>query len=230
LVLAAAGVVGFAFILMELVWYRMLVPLLGGSTYTFGLIIAFALAGIGAGSLAYGLFARRRAATLSSFATTCALEALCLAVPYALGDNVALVAARLRSIEGQEFSAMSRLVGGPAIVVFPAAFVAACVPLLIALLGRAGSAWAPTSDTRMPEHGRRDRRSLSADSTSCRSSPQRGRGSSSWRFVRAQSSWLFFGPDGRHGRGFRRRRRGEYLRERRGRRPSGATLRSAQDA
>jgi hypothetical protein len=39
-VLAAAAIVGFAFFLMELVWYRMLAPLLGGSTYTFGLILA----------------------------------------------------------------------------------------------------------------------------------------------------------------------------------------------
>jgi hypothetical protein len=46
-VLASAGIVGFAFFLMELVWYRMLAPLLGGSTYTFGLILAIALAGIG---------------------------------------------------------------------------------------------------------------------------------------------------------------------------------------
>ncbi|MEP6995079.1 MAG: fused MFS/spermidine synthase, partial [Acidobacteriota bacterium] len=53
-VLAAACVVGFAFTLMELVWYRMLAPLLGGSTYTFGLILAVALAGIGLGAALYG--------------------------------------------------------------------------------------------------------------------------------------------------------------------------------
>ena len=35
-VCVAAGGVGFAFLLMELVWYRMLAPLLGGSSYTFG--------------------------------------------------------------------------------------------------------------------------------------------------------------------------------------------------
>ena len=37
-VLIAAALVGFAFLLMEIVWYRMLAPLLGGSTYSFGLI------------------------------------------------------------------------------------------------------------------------------------------------------------------------------------------------
>jgi hypothetical protein len=35
-VLVASGVVGFGFMLMELVWYRMLAPLLGGSTYSSG--------------------------------------------------------------------------------------------------------------------------------------------------------------------------------------------------
>ena len=34
--LVAAGVVGFAFFLMELVWYRMLGPLLGGTVFAFG--------------------------------------------------------------------------------------------------------------------------------------------------------------------------------------------------
>src|SRR5439155_24833144 len=42
-VLGAAAITGFAFTLMELVWYRMLAPLLSGSTYTFGLILAVAL-------------------------------------------------------------------------------------------------------------------------------------------------------------------------------------------
>jgi spermidine synthase/MFS family permease len=136
-VLAAAAVVGFAFFLMELVWYRMLAPLLGGSTYTFGLILAVALLGIGAGSAAYS-FARFSAATLSGFAMTCALEALCLVVPFALGDRVALLAIFLRSIGAFGFGgyvAGWTLIAG--LVVFPAAFVAGGqFPLLIALLGR----------------------------------------------------------------------------------------------
>ena len=49
LIFATAAVVGLAFLLMELVWYRMLAPLLGGTTYTFGLILAVALLGIGLG-------------------------------------------------------------------------------------------------------------------------------------------------------------------------------------
>jgi predicted membrane-bound spermidine synthase len=50
-VLIAAALVGFAFFLMELVWYRMLGPLVGGSTFSFGLILAVALLGIGFGGL-----------------------------------------------------------------------------------------------------------------------------------------------------------------------------------
>lgn len=137
-VLASAGIVGFAFFLMELVWYRMLAPLLGGSTYTFGLILAIALVGIGTGSAFYWLTRRGRAPTLSGFAATCALEALCLIVPYALGDRLALLTVLLRPIGAFGFGgyvAGWSLVAG--LVVLPAAFVAGLqFPLLIALLGQ----------------------------------------------------------------------------------------------
>ncbi|HYN20946.1 MAG TPA: fused MFS/spermidine synthase, partial [Thermoanaerobaculia bacterium] len=94
-VLAAAATVGFAFMLMELVWYRMLSPLLGGSTYTFGLILAVALLGIGVGSAVYSR-AGGGSATLAGFAATCAVEALFLALPWALGDRIALFAILVR--------------------------------------------------------------------------------------------------------------------------------------
>src|SRR5262249_18824458 len=82
---AAASLTAFAFTLTELVWYRMLAPVPGRSTYTFGLILAVALAGIGLGSLArFGRArgdrgpqgpSRKARATFLAFATTCALEA-----------------------------------------------------------------------------------------------------------------------------------------------------------
>jgi spermidine synthase len=135
-VLAAAAITGFAFTLMELVWYRMLAPLLGGSTYTFGLILAVALLGIGAGSLARTI--RSRPGTLAGFAATCAIEAAVLAVPYGLGDSVALLAARLRPIGSFSFGDLvSGWTAVAGLVVFPAAFVAGLqFPLLISLLGR----------------------------------------------------------------------------------------------
>ncbi len=136
-VLTAAAIVGFAFLSMELVWYRMLGPLLGGSSFTFGLILAVALSGIGLGGAAYALLGERRRPTLAGFALTCALEALCLTIPYALGDDLAILAIALRSLASFGFAG---LVTGwtivTAIVVFPAAFIAGLqFPLLIGLLG-----------------------------------------------------------------------------------------------
>ncbi|HSG38750.1 MAG TPA: fused MFS/spermidine synthase, partial [Thermoanaerobaculia bacterium] len=137
LVPLAAGIVGFAFLLMELVWYRMLAPLLGGSSYTFGLILAVALLGIGAGGLLYGAGEARRRPTLLAFATTCSLEALFLALPFALGDRLAVTAALLRPMGGAGFPALVGVwTAITALVVLPAAIVAGYqFPLLIALLG-----------------------------------------------------------------------------------------------
>jgi spermidine synthase len=133
----AAGVVGFAFLLMELVWYRMLAPLLGGSSYTFGLILAMALLGIGLGGLLYGSGPRQLRPTLAGFAVTCSLEALALALPFALGDRLAVLAVLLRPLAGAGF--LPLVLGWTvvtAIVVLPAAIVAGYqFPLLIALLG-----------------------------------------------------------------------------------------------
>ncbi len=137
-VLGAAGAVGFAFLLMELVWSRMLSPILGGSTYTFGLILAVALVGIGAGGLLYGAGRKARAATPRMFALTCALEAALIALPLALGDRLALLAAFLRPLGETGFLP---LVGTwtviVVIVVLPASLVSGYqFPLLVSLLGR----------------------------------------------------------------------------------------------
>ena len=137
-VLTAAALVGFAFFLMELVWYRMLGPLLGGSTFSFGLILAVALLGIGLGGVAYGSFGLKRSASLEFFAVTCAVEAFFIALPYALGDRIAMAAMLLRPLGTIGFHghviAWTVLCS---LVVFPGAFVAGLqFPLLIALLGK----------------------------------------------------------------------------------------------
>jgi spermidine synthase len=136
-VTAAAAVVGFSFLLMELVWYRMLGPLLGGSSYTFGLILAVALLGIGAGGLLYGAGEGVRRPSLLAFAGTCSLEALLLIVPFALGDRLAVLAALLRPLAGAGFLALvAAWTVVAAVAVLPAAVVAGYqFPLLIALLG-----------------------------------------------------------------------------------------------
>lgn len=142
LVLGAAFVAGFAFLLMELVWYRMLAPLLGGSAYSFGMILAMALAGIGAGGLAYGAWARGRSPGPAAFALTCALEAALMVVPFALGDDFALWAADLREAGGAGFGALTFVwFAVTAAAVLPAAVVSGFqFPLLIGLLGRGDAA------------------------------------------------------------------------------------------
>ncbi|MBI1817136.1 MAG: fused MFS/spermidine synthase [Deltaproteobacteria bacterium] len=137
LIWMAAAVVGFAFLLMELVWYRMLAPLLGGSSYTFGLILAVALLGIGVGSVLYAVGAQQRRPTLMTFAASCALEALCIALPYAAGDRIAVAAMVMRPLG---FIGFLPLVGTwlaiSLVVVFPAAVVSGYqFPLLVGLLG-----------------------------------------------------------------------------------------------
>jgi spermidine synthase len=137
-VFAAAGLVGFAFFLMELVWYRMLGPLLGGSVFTFGLILTVALLGIGLGGYFYSVVGQDRPARLSGFAWTCLLEAATLAAPYALGDRIALLASLVRPLGNLGF--WGHVLGWSAvtaIVVLPAALVAGYqFPMLVALLGR----------------------------------------------------------------------------------------------
>ena len=137
-ILAAAALTGFVFLLMELVWYRMLAPLLGGSTFTFGLILAIALLGIGLGGAAYSFWGGGGRATVGGFALTYSLQAAAVALPFALGDRLAILANLLRSLgtigfQGHVISWTLLTM----IVVFPAAFIAGVqFPLLISLLGR----------------------------------------------------------------------------------------------
>jgi len=138
LVLGAAAATGFVFFLMELVWYRMLTPLLGGTTFTFGLILGAALAGVGVGGAAYGLRRTAQPATLSLFALTCLMEAFFIGLPLWLGDRLSILAQLLRPLGALGFSGQ---IGGwlviTMITVFPAAFMAGFqFPLLIALLGK----------------------------------------------------------------------------------------------
>jgi spermidine synthase len=137
LVYAIAAVLGFTFFALELVWYRMLGPILGGTAFTFGLILCVALFGIGAGGLAYQLVFRRLQPSWSALAVTCGCEALLIILPYALGDRLAFSAAWAT----QDARSFSSLILSwsyiTAIVILPAAFVSGLqFPLLTALLGQ----------------------------------------------------------------------------------------------
>lgn len=142
LVYVAAGLVGFVFIALELVWYRVLAPLLGGSTYTFGLVLALALLGVGLGG---ALYARRdpdAAPDWRLLAWTLALEALAAGVPLALGDTLALYSALTRPLGVLGFggSVLSWTLIA-AIVVLPASIAAGYqFPVLMALIGRGRAA------------------------------------------------------------------------------------------
>ena len=137
IVYAAAATAGFVFFAMELVWYRMLAPILGGTTFTFGLILAVALAGIGCGAAAYALFFIRRTPTLFTLALTFLLGAVCVIAPFAAGDRLAVLVAFLKDHNAYAFAGevgIWALVAG--IVVLPFSFVSgAQFPLLIALCG-----------------------------------------------------------------------------------------------
>jgi len=140
IVYAMAAGTGFIFFMMELVWYRLLGPILGGTTFTFGLILAVALLGVGLGGVAYAFFFARRTPSLDALAASCLLEAVGLAVPFAAGDQLALLAGRLREANAGGFAAEVMgwsIVAG--IVILPAAIVSGFqFPLIIGLLGRGG--------------------------------------------------------------------------------------------
>lgn len=135
-VYGASAAVGFSFLLMELVWYRMLSPLLGGTTFMFGLILAIALLGIGLGGAAYSFAGG--AATSGAFALTCALEALAVGIPFALGDRIALITNYMRPLGTLGFSGhLISWVIITMVIVFPAAFISGVqFPILLSLLGR----------------------------------------------------------------------------------------------
>lgn len=141
-VLLAAALVGAAFFVMEIVWYRMMNPLLGGSTYSIGIVLAVALLGVGLGGAAYGPILRGKRPTLALFALSCTLEALLLAVPFALGDRIAVLAVLLRPLGSLAFAGHVAAWGFLAsLVVLPPAIIAGFqFPLLLGLLGegRAG--------------------------------------------------------------------------------------------
>lgn len=136
--LPAAFITGFVFFLSELVWYRLAAPILGGSTYTFGVILAVALLGIGMGGYIHSLRSHKGTASVAEFGITCTLQALFLLIPFALGDNLALLAYHLHNFGMVSFNHLSAgwaIITG--IMVLPAALVAGYqFPLMFALKGQ----------------------------------------------------------------------------------------------
>ena len=140
IVYAMAAGAGFIFFMMELVWYRLLGPILGGTTFTFGLILAVALLGVALGGTAYSFFFVRRPPSLDALAATCVLESLALALPFAMGDRLAVLAGLLREANPGGFA--TEVLGWTTvagIVILPAACVSGFqFPLIVGLLGHGG--------------------------------------------------------------------------------------------
>ena len=133
---AAAAVVGLVFFLMEMVWYRLLGPVLGGTTFTFGVILALALLGIAVGGALHSLLSSKGGGSPATLTLTCLLEAFFLALPFVFADDLAVLAALLRSLStlGLGGLALGWVVVAGA-VILPAAVVAGYqFPLLISLL------------------------------------------------------------------------------------------------
>lgn len=135
----AAGITGFTFFLSELVWFRLLAPLLGSSVYGFGLILALALSGIGLGGLLYRMLwaSRTGAVTLAALARVAAWQALFLALPWALGDRIAVFAIDVNQLRSLGLS--GQIVGWTLIssllVLGPSILAGVQFPLLVGLLG-----------------------------------------------------------------------------------------------
>ncbi|MEN8142340.1 MAG: fused MFS/spermidine synthase, partial [Thermodesulfobacteriota bacterium] len=137
LILGVAAFSGFIFLLMELVWYRMLTPLLGGTTYSFGMILAVALLGIGTGGWLYALRRQDTPVGLIGLAVLCVLEATSIAIPFALGDNIALWSILLQSFGIYGFT--GNIIWWfiiTSIVVLPSAMISGYLfPMLVGLRG-----------------------------------------------------------------------------------------------
>ncbi len=132
-----AALAGLAFGLLELVWYRMLAPLLGGSTYTFGLILALVLGGVGIGAVVFGSARRGHRPTLATLALVSALEALVALAPLAAGDRLAELAIATRALGDGGFPRLVGVwLGIAALAVLPTAIVSGYqFPLFVALAG-----------------------------------------------------------------------------------------------
>lgn len=138
-VYGAAAVTGFTFFLAELVWFRMLSPLLGGSVYCFGLILAQVLLGIGMGAGLYRVVIASRPgwANLGTLSLLSVLQAAAVAIPWALGDRMAVMTFHWQQWRSLGFGGL--LAGWSftvaVVVLLPAILAGVQFPLLVGLLG-----------------------------------------------------------------------------------------------
>ncbi len=138
---AVSGVAGFVFLLMEIVWYRELIPLVGGTTYSFGTILVVALLGLGVGGALSSLAWRSRRPKFETLALIVAAQAFFLLLPFALGDRIARVALLVHPATSIGFGArMAYMACLIVIVVFlPAVLSGIQLPVIISMAGEGRS-------------------------------------------------------------------------------------------
>lgn len=138
-VYGAAAVTGFTFFLIELVWFRMLSPLLGGSVYCFGLILAEVLLGIGIGAGLYRMVIASRPGwtNLGTLSLIAVMQAAAVAIPWAVGDRMAVMSFHWQQWRALGFGGLlagwSFTVG--LVVFLPSVLAGVQFPLLVGLLG-----------------------------------------------------------------------------------------------
>jgi spermidine synthase len=137
-VLCYSFLAGFLFFVMELVWIRMLLPLMGGSVYVPGSMLAVVLAGIGVGGFAYATRRSSRVPTVGELAVTLGFFAIALVLPLALGDRVAFLAFHLNQLRAFGFTGQvsAWLLVASLLVLLPSLIAGYQFPLFTGLLGR----------------------------------------------------------------------------------------------
>ena len=135
----AAFLSGLVFFILEILWYRLTIPLTGGSHYSLTLVLIIAMLGIYLGSALYaGLLCRAKSLFLL-LATTLALQGALALLPYLGGEYFAWFSALVTHfLQSGSFS--HRVLSWAFIcvpIVLPASIIAGVqFPLIISILGR----------------------------------------------------------------------------------------------
>ena len=93
---------GAGFFLMEVVWYRLWGPLLGGTVQAFGLLLADILAGLAVGALALPILVRLVGGSFCWLGAASLAAVLAVSAPFALGDRVPLWVAEAMAVGAGE--------------------------------------------------------------------------------------------------------------------------------
>ena len=101
--IVAPATIGFLSLLLAPVWQRMLLPLIGRSDEAFGLLLAVGFGGIALGGALDAALRRRLEEAGGRWGLGCALAALAIAAPRALGDPLAVLAMLTRPLGDVSF-------------------------------------------------------------------------------------------------------------------------------